>query len=463
MKIISRLPEHGKRRSISLRLLFLVVLCSSLFTLLASIYQLFFYYQDDVDSIHDNMAFLQNSYLMPISGSLYSLDYEQLDLLLQSAIQLQGLEYIEILEFRGGKELKRMVGNPNTSGDIVQKFPLVSSIPLSNESYSVGTLTVVASFDNVYRRTLKKALVVIATNAVKMFLASFCILMIFQSVITRHLVDLAKFTQELKLKKQYTPIALDRKTRSSYRTDEFDQVVGALNHMQERISLDIEKREEAEEQLKASLKEKEVLLRELYHRTKNTMQVIRSMLLLQAARMPDNAQVQKLVTDTEHRIMAMALVHQKLYQSQDLSRISIQEYIEELAHMIMQSSAVAPERIALVLDIENISLLLDTAIPCGLILNELLSNTLKYAFPDERHGEIAIRLSRIGSERIELVFSDNGAGVPAGFDFRGQDTLGLRAICTIAEHQMQGQIRFDGEHGVCCTIEFPDTLYTERV
>ena len=230
------------------------------------------------------------------------------------------------------------------------------------------------------------------------------------------------------------------------------------------IARDITARKNAEDRLKASLQEKEVLLRELYHRTKNTMQVIRSMLLLQAAKMPDNAQAQKLVKDTENRIMAMALVHQKLYQSQDLSRISIQEYIEELAQMIMQGYMTTPQRIALALDIENMSLLLDTAIPCGLILNELLSNALKYAFPDDHlHGEISIRLSRKDSGRLELVFSDNGAGVPAAFDFRSQDTLGLRTIYAIAEHQMQGQVAFNSEHGVRCTIEFPDTLYTERV
>ena len=252
MNIMSQMLDHRKRRSISLRLLFLVVLCSSFFTLLSSMYQLYFYYQDDVNSIHDNMAFVQHSYLLPISGSLYALDYEQLDLLLQSAIQLQDLEYIEILESRGGKEIKREVGDPNTSRDLVRKFPLEYVSPISKDTYPVGMLTVVASFDNIYRRTWKKAIVVIVTNAVKMFLASFCILIIFQSVITRHLVNLAEFTRRLNLQKDYTLFALDRKTGRSWKPDEFDQVVEALNTMQETIRVDIEKREEAEEQLRKS-------------------------------------------------------------------------------------------------------------------------------------------------------------------------------------------------------------------
>ena len=226
---------------------------------------------------------------------------------------------------------------------------------------------------------------------------------------------------------------------------------------------DITERKQAEDKLKASLAEKEVLLRELYHRTKNTLQVIRSMLLLQAATTPENNQVQKLVNDTENRIMAMALVHQKLYQSQDLSRISMQEYIHELADLIMQSSTVIAQNVSLKINVEPLSLLLDTAIPCGLILNELLSNALKYAFPDNRQGEISIRLFRNISENLELWLTDNGMGVPPGFDFRGQNTLGLQIVFEIAEQQMQGRVRFASERGVRCTIEFPDTLYTERV
>lgn len=226
---------------------------------------------------------------------------------------------------------------------------------------------------------------------------------------------------------------------------------------------DITDRKQAEDRLKSSLAEKETLLRELYHRTKNTLQVIRSMLLLQAARMPDNEQVQKLVTETENRIMAIALVHQKLYQSQDLSRIPMQEYLEGFVQLIMQSSTSPPQNISVVVESEPIALLLDTAIPCGLIINELLTNALKYAFPDHRQGEIVIRLVRTGSTQLELTVADNGIGIPPGFDFREQQTLGLQTVIAIAEHQMQGTINFVSEQGVTCTVEFSDALYHERV
>jgi PAS domain S-box-containing protein len=229
------------------------------------------------------------------------------------------------------------------------------------------------------------------------------------------------------------------------------------------INYDITERKQAEDSLKASLAEKNVLIRELYHRTKNTLQVIHSMLVLQAASMPDNAQVQKLVQDMENRIMTIALVHKKLYQVQDLSRLNISEYLQELAHLILQNCRASFGQISLTFDIEAIPMLFDVVIPCGLIVNELLSNAVRYAFPGEREGEIAIKLFRNENGKLELHVADNGVGVPPGFDFRHQDTLGLQSVVALAEHQMQGSIRFTGDNGVKCVVEFPDNLYTERV
>jgi len=579
MKTISQMPEYPKRGSISLRLLFLVVLCSSFFTLMASIYQLYFYYQDDVDSIHDNLEFLQKSYLLPISGSLYSLDYEQLDLLLQSVIQLQDLEYIEILETRGSKEIKRSVGNPDTRKDIVRKFPLVYFTPVSNKSYTVGTLTVTAGFENIYRRTLEKALVVIATNAVKMFLTSFCIMMIFQSTLTRHLVGIAKFTQQMELKKQYVPLALDRKTESPSKPDEFDQVVGALNNMQERISLDIEKRENAEEQLrksekkyhslftsvnegvclhsvvydqqgqavnyrilevnsayetitgikqedtvgrlsteiygqenppywdiflkvadtgepvsfetffppmekhfkisvfspgagqfatlfaditeqkkaedqiKSALKEKEVLLREIHHRTKNNMQVLSSLLALQADRVNDQKYVD-LLKDSQERIRSMALIHEKLYQSKDFSKIDFNAYVETLVNGLVRSFAADPDKIVVKMEIEDILIGIDNGIPCGLIINELVSNSLKYAFSHDRSGVIIVTLCSINENEVELTVSDDGIGIPEDLDFRNTESLGLHLVKILAERQLHGEIKLNGTKGTKFHIRF---------
>ncbi len=216
------------------------------------------------------------------------------------------------------------------------------------------------------------------------------------------------------------------------------------------------------EQITDALREKETLLRELYHRTKNNMNVIQSMLKLQAA-FSKSTEVNRIVKEMEHKIQGMALVHQKLYQSQNLSRIQLQEYIPELAELIRQGYSLSPSKVSLKLNIEPVSVLIDTAIPCGLLLNELMSNAFKHAFPNDRSGEIHIRLTIDDHENIAFHVSDDGIGVPQGFDFYAQETLGLQSIIMIATHQLQGAISFAADEGVTCRIEFADTSYQARV
>jgi two-component sensor histidine kinase len=223
---------------------------------------------------------------------------------------------------------------------------------------------------------------------------------------------------------------------------------------------DITERKQAEQKIASALQEKEILLRELYHRTKNNMQVILSMLSLAAAR-SRNEELKATYKDIANRIQAMALVHQKLYQSQDLSRINLQDYLQELARLILQNNRISSQKIALRFDIEPIEVLIDTAMPFGLVVTELISNSLKHAFPGEMSGEISLCLARTGQE-IELHYSDNGVGVPPDFDFRQQKTYGLQSIFALIEHQLQGKVNFEADHGLTCYICFSDTLYAPR-
>jgi len=225
---------------------------------------------------------------------------------------------------------------------------------------------------------------------------------------------------------------------------------------------DITERKLAEEKLHAALEEKEVLLRELYHRTKNNMQVIRSLLMLQSESLK-TPEVETLVHETEKRIQAMALVHQMLYQSNDLSRIRLDEYLQNLIPLLRQSHNTTFKNINLILDVREVTVIIDTAIPCGLILNEIITNAFKHAFPDNRKGEVKIRLLRNESGLIELHVSDNGIGVPKGFDFRNQQTLGLQTIFAIAEQQLQGKIIVELNNGVSWHISFKDNIYTPGV
>jgi PAS domain S-box-containing protein len=225
---------------------------------------------------------------------------------------------------------------------------------------------------------------------------------------------------------------------------------------------DITSRKEIESRLMFSLEEKEILLQELYHRINNSLQLIRSMLLLQASAMPDNAQAQRLVVDTENRVMAMALVHQRLYLTRDLSRIPMDEYVHDLLDLFLRN--LASERdITTIVDTEPLSLLIDAAIPCGMILYELIASTIHHAFPDNQRGSVTVRLSRDSENRVVLFFTDDGVGVATDFASREQTTLGLQTIYAIAEQQLGGTAEFSAKHGVRWSITFPDSLHTERV
>ncbi len=236
---------------------------------------------------------------------------------------------------------------------------------------------------------------------------------------------------------------------------------GGTFHAAQIISHDITERKRAEETIKAALAEKEVLLRELYHRTKNNMQVVSAMLAMQAQTIhrPD---VQQSFKDMENRIQSMALVHHKLYQSKTLSSINLREYITELAGLLVTSYASA-DHISLNIEADDLYVLIDTAMPCGLVLNELISNALKHAFPGGRTGVIRISLRRSDPTHVELTVSDNGVGLPKGFDIRKTDTLGIQNVLALVERQLDGEIRFSNQNGLTCHIRLRNDLYTERV
>jgi PAS domain S-box-containing protein len=229
---------------------------------------------------------------------------------------------------------------------------------------------------------------------------------------------------------------------------------------------DITARKHAEMHLEQALAEKTALVQELYHRTRNNMQVIQAMLHIYAGRIAD-ARVAEVFREMEDRIHTMALAHQKLYESQNLSRINLREYILDLFDHLRESYRGAGGNvggdITLIEEMEDVSVLIDTAAPCGLVLNELLSNIFKHAFPENIAGEVRINLARTSDGKIDLVVADNGVGVPDGFDFRTCKTLGIQNMIAIVEYQLRGEIAFEVNNGVICRLRFRDDLYEERV
>jgi PAS domain S-box-containing protein len=228
------------------------------------------------------------------------------------------------------------------------------------------------------------------------------------------------------------------------------------------IARDITPRKLAEEQLRKSLAEKETLLRELHHRTKNNMNVIIALLNMQAQGI-DDARFTEAIADAEGRIHSMALVHEKLYEANDLSRINLKDYVHELANTMVSSYNSQPGRRHLIEELEDVSILLDTAIPCGLVLNELLSNALKHAFPGEANGTIRLGLHRAKEGTIHLEVSDDGIGLSHGFDPRKDGLMGMQTIVALAEGQLAGTINFVSGPGLSCRIAFRDIHYQPRV
>ena len=218
------------------------------------------------------------------------------------------------------------------------------------------------------------------------------------------------------------------------------------------ISRDITMLKRVEEQINASLSEKEILLKEIHHRVKNNLQIISSLLNLQADYVKEEGTL-NMFMESRNRVRSMALIHEKLYQSQDLARIDFGEYIGNLSDYLFQSYGVNRETIALKINAKGVLLNIDTAIPCGLIINELVSNSLKHAFNAGVKGEICIDLASNPDHGLVLKVGDNGIGLPEGLDFRNTQSLGLQLVTTLVE-QLEGTIDLDGYDGATFRVTF---------
>ena len=222
-----------------------------------------------------------------------------------------------------------------------------------------------------------------------------------------------------------------------------------------QVQNELAERKRAEDQLKLSLKEKEVLLKEIHHRVKNNLQVISSVLRLQSDYVRDE-KILALFNDSQNRIRSMALIHEKLYQSSNLLKINFDEYIRDLTDNLIRSYVSFSSAVTLTTNAIGVWLNIDTAIPCGLIINELVSNSLKHAFLEtNQENEIQISITSAHDNEFTLIVRDNGIGFPEDIDFRNTESLGLELVCIFTE-QLDGTIELDRSNGTAFVITFSE-------
>jgi len=218
------------------------------------------------------------------------------------------------------------------------------------------------------------------------------------------------------------------------------------------ILRDLTQREEREEDLRRTVKEKDVLLREIHHRVKNNLQVISSLLSLQARAMKEPL-VRRALEDSQGRVQSMALIHEQLYNSGDLAQVDFAGYVRQLSGGLFRSFGADPTKIELKLDLEDVTLAIDKAVPCGLIVNELISNALKYAFSDGNSGTLCISNSVMPDHTMTLTIADDGPGIPPEVGLWNTPTLGLRLVRMLAR-QLDGEVSLAGPPGASFCIRF---------
>lgn len=219
------------------------------------------------------------------------------------------------------------------------------------------------------------------------------------------------------------------------------------------VAVDVDERKHHQELINASLEEKEILLKEIHHRVKNNLAVVSGILRVQAS-MSDNETCSRIFSNCRDRIQSMALVHEKLYFSENLSQIDFASYIKDLFKYLLQAFNVDKQKLTVNLSVNHLQLDIIKAVPCGLIINELVTNALKYGVNENGEGEINLSLVNLDEDRLQITISDKGSGFPPGLDAEKFSTMGFTMVKMLTK-QIEGSIRFENEKGAKITLIFP--------
>ena len=318
--------------------------------------------------------------------------------------------------------------------------------PLSYEGYEWGWIHVGMGLGE-YHEKLSGVYWIIVLLAIPGFLIGALFSFIFARRLTMPISVLREFAGKVAGGNLEERVEIDSK-------NELGDLAESLNSMTEDLGASL-KRE-------AELREKDVLLKEIHHRVKNNMQILTSLFRLQG-RKAGTDELKRILKESESRIRSMGLIHEKLYQSESLSEINFESYVGTLAGELSRMYSETSSTVDLKIEVDDVHLGIDTALPCGLLINELVSNSLKYAFPDGRKGSVLIQMKPDDEPgRYHLVVSDDGIGAPEDGKLEREGSLGMRLIEMLTE-QLNGTVQFSNGVGITADIHFYETSYTNRV
>jgi two-component sensor histidine kinase/HAMP domain-containing protein len=361
---------------------------------------------------------------------------------------------------------------PSAAADqqVFSENHLILTRPVLLEEERIGTVYIKYDLQEMHARYTRYAIIALVMILVSA-MVSFSLASRLQLMISKPIQNLADVAFTVSLKNDYS-IRVEKKSR-----DEVGQLIDGFNEMltqiqerdhaltraQENLEKRVQERTQelmqeiferirVENKLRESLQEKEVLLKEIHHRVKNNLQVISSLLYLQSRKIKD-VEALDMFVESQNRIRSMALIHEKLYQSEDMVHVDFAEYTRNLIGHLANSYGTQLKKVRIDTRFENVLLSIDKGIPCALIVNELVTNALKYAFPDGRQGTIRIDFEKAADETVALTVQDDGVGLDTAFDLHQSETLGMQLVRSLTQ-QLRGKIDVGNGQGARFTITF---------
>lgn len=433
------------------RHLLAIVALTIVFSIGTLLFQVQLQYSAGVDERNEALEVIRESYLPPVARALFFFDTEQLALLADGMTLLPHVQHVAIYEQRDDEQVQILhTGEPVEDDPNAEAFEYPLRYEHEEEMREIGSVRVTTNLAELRSRILQQTLFIAGMTFLTILGFALVVLLFTHRMVFRHLTRVATFMEQLdpeNLSEQRLTLA--RRIPRNRAPDELDEISEAINTTLRRLDNAIE--------------ERTTLLNELYHRTGNMLQSIQSLLRLHASREPENEPLQDVVHSVGTRIMAMALVQQKLYATRSLARIDAYDYLTDLVHQIYGSFDSGYRNVHLQTDIERTTLLFDIATPCGMVVTELVSNSLQHAFPDGQSGTVFVAFQTVGDKQFELVVSDDGIGVSSDFDYHTDGNIGLQSVVGIVETQLQGSIECTMDEGLRWRIRFSDSNYRDRV